>query len=252
MKRLRGFRCVGITLSMWALLSGCESAPKSLPALATGEKISIVDTDDDVLIRIYHAQKGAPAMSKNTVLATLAVNPHSKFHTEAKGALGAAELADREKQSNTVFQHFAEDVSKTPVGTILAIPVAFSVSSFDQSASAFKVCIEGICANPYVIKHGVGAYKLDITVTPEKFLRLSTSPQEAKVLDASFDSMDRQGHAVLYATVDRIGNEARYAPTVYASVFRVALKELPAYGNPTAFGIYRFPNLAHIQIGKNP
>ena len=242
----------GIAVSVLTLLSGCESTPKSLPATAAGKRISVVDTDDDALVRVYHAQIGAAPMTKSTVVSTLAVNPNSRFNADAKSALGAVDASERERLSNAVFKDFSGYAVKAPIGTVLAIPVNFSVTPLDVRSAAFKVCIEGICANPFAIKLGLGAYKLDVTVTPEKFLLLTTSAPEAKGLDSRFDSMGRQGHAILYATVDRVSNEARYAPTVYASVYRVALKEFPTYGNPNAQGIYRFPDLANIQVKPNP
>lgn len=242
----------GVAVSVLTLLSGCESTPNSLPATAAGKRISVVDTEDDVLVRIYHAQMGAAPMNKSTVVSTLAVNPNSRFSVDAKSALSAMDASERERLSNAVFKDFSGYAAKAAIGTVLAIPVNFFVSPLGLGSTAFKVCIEGICAIPYAVKLGLGAYKLDVTVTPEKFLLLSATSAEAKVLDARFDSMGRQGHAILYATVDRVNNDARYAPTVYASVFRVALKELPTYGNPNAQGIYRFPDLANIQVKPNP
>lgn len=243
---------VGIAVLLLALLPGCESAPKSLPATAAGKRISVIDTDDDALVRVYHAQTGAAPMNKMTVVSTLAVNPNSRFNVDAKSALSAVGPSERERLSTAAFKEFSGYAAKTAVGTVLAIPVNFSISPLDLRSGAFKVCIEGICANPYAIKLGVGAYKLNVAVTPEKFLLLSASDPEGKVLDSRFDSMGRQGHAVLYATVDRVSNEARYTPTIYASVFRVALKELPAYGNPNAQGVYHFPDIANIQVKPNP
>lgn len=249
---VQGFRFFAITWAVLALLSGCEATPKSVPATASGKKIDIVNVDDDALIRIYHAQLGAPPMNRDTVLTTLAQTRSSAFSQAASMALGESDASWREQSKNLVFRDFSESVSKTRVNSVLAIPVVFSVMPYDPSGSDFQICIEGICAKPYVIKLGQGAYKLHLTVTSDKFLTLSTSYRKARDLESRFDLMGRQGHAVVYATVDRVGLDARYAPTIFASVYRVSLKERPHYSEPSVMGIYRYPELADIPLGPSP
>lgn len=252
MKTLNPFQFPAVALTLLTLLSGCEAPPKVLPATSTGQKISILDIDDDTLIRIYHAQERSAPMNRETVLSTLASNRSSRFSDDAINAQKASDSTARERLKNAVFKEFSDSVSKTQVGSVIAIPVSFSVSPYDPQAKGFNVCIDGICANPFQLKQGTGAYKLNLTVTAEKFLRLPSSKEEAKILESHFDSMGRSGHAILYAKVDGASLEARYAPTLYASVFRVSLKETPTYSNPTAQGIYRFPELAEIQVGPSP
>lgn len=139
------------------------------------------------------------------------------------------------------------------VGSVLAIPVAFSVMPINSGGNTFQICIEGICAKPYVVKLGQGAYKLHLTVTAEKFLTLTaTNKDDATDLESEFDSMGRQGNAVVYAKVDRISLEARYAPTVHASVYRVSLKKRPQYSETTVMAIYRYPELADIKVANSP
>lgn len=234
------------------LFSGCETPPKSLPATASGKKISIIDTSDDTLIRLYHAQLGATPMNRDTVLAALAATPASPFNEQAKHALQASDATTRERLRSSVFKAFSEDVAKTDLGTVLAIPVAFTVMPLEPNANEFRICIEQICANPFVLKKGIGPYKLELTVTTDKFLRLSAPNGAAKKLESQFDLMGRQGYAVLYAQIDRISNDARYTPTVYASVYRVTLKNTPAYSNPTMEGIFRFTDLADIDVADHP
>jgi hypothetical protein len=234
------------------VLAGCEAPPKSLPATAAGKKISIIDTSNDILIRLYHAQFGAAPMNRDTVLAALAVNANSPFNEQAKRALQATDSTTRERLRASVFKAFSEDVSTSELGTVLAIPVGFTVTPLEPNGSDFKVCIEEICANPYLLKKGVGPYKLELTVTTDKFLLLSAPGGAAKKLESQFDLMGRHGYAVLYADIDRLSNDARYAPTVYASVYRVTLKNTPAYSNPTMDGIYRFTDLADIDITPTP
>lgn len=252
MKTLHSFQVPAVALTLLTLLSGCEVPPKVLPATSTGQKISIVDIDDDTLIRIYHAQEGAAPMNRETVLSTLVSNRSSRFSDDAINAQKASDATARERLKNAVFKEFSDSVSKTPVGTVIAIPVSFSVSPYDPQAKRFNVCVDGICASPFLLKQGEGAYKLNLTVTSEKFLHLSSPQAEAKILESHFDAMGRNGHAILYAKVDRLSHDARYAPTLYASVFRVSLKATPTYSNPTAQGIYRFPELAEIQVGPSP
>lgn len=241
-----------LATALVTVLAGCQAPPKSLPATASGKKISIIDTSDDILIRLYHAQFGAAPMNRDTVLAALAVNPVSLFSDQAKRAMQATDATTREQLRSSAFRDFSEDASRAELGTVLAIPVAFTVMPLEPNGSAFKVCIEEICANPYVLKKGVGPYKLELTVTTDKFLLLSAPDGAAKKLESQFDLMGRQGHAVLYAHIDRLSNDARYAPTIYASVYRVTLKNTPAYSNPTTEGIYRFTDLADIDITDQP
>lgn len=234
------------------LVAGCQAPPKRLPATASGKKISIIDTSNDTLIRLYHAQLGAASMNRDTVLTALAVNPASAFSEQAKRALQATDATTRERMRNIAFKAFSDDVVKTELGSVLAIPVAFSVMPLDPSGSEFKICIEDICATPYVLKKGIGSYKLELTVTKDKFLLLSAPDGAAKNLESKFDLMGRNGYAVLYAQIDRLSNEARYSPTIYASVFRVTLKNTPTYSNPTVDGIYRFTDLADIDVTVDP
>lgn len=233
-------------------MAGCETPPKSLPATAEGKKISIIDTSDDTLIRLYHAQFGAAPMNRDTVLAALAVNANSPFNEQAKHALQATDATTRERRRASVFKEFSEDVSKSELGSVLAIPVEFTVMPLEPNSSDFRVCLDEICANPYVLKKGVGPYKLEVKVTADKFLLLSAPNGAAKKLESQFDLMGRHGYAVLYAQIDRLSNDARYAPTVYASVYRVTLKNTPTYSNPTMEGIYRFTDLADIDVSEHP
>lgn len=245
-------KCCAVAAVLVTMLGGCVAPPKSLPATASGQKISIIDPSDDILIRLYHAQFGAAPMNPDTVLAALAVNPSSPFNEQAKRALQATDTTTRERLRASVFKAFSEDVSKSELGKVLAIPVGFTVMPMQANGGDFKVCIDDICANPYVLKKGVGPYKLELTVTTDKFLLLSAPNGAAKDLESQFDLMGRHGHAVLYAQIDRLSNDARYAPTVYASVYRVTLKNTPAYSNPTMEGIYRFTDLADIDITPQP
>lgn len=249
---MRSIQLFGLVSVSLALLSGCEATPKSVPATASGKKINIINIDDDVLIRVYHAQLGAPPMNRDTVLTTLAQTRTSAFSQPAGMALGETDASWREQSKNLVFRDFSEAVSKTSVGSVLAIPVNFSVMSRTQGSSNFQICIEGICAKPYSITLGQGAYKLHLTITSEKFLTLSTSFREAKELESGFEMMGRNGKAVVYATVDRVSLEARYTPTIYATAYRVSLKERPQYSEPSVMGIYRYPEIANIQTGNNP
>lgn len=246
------FRICAIAAVVVSVLGGCVAPPKQLPATASGSKISIIDTTDDTLIRLYHAQLGAPAMNRDTVLAALAVNPNSPFNEQAQKAQKATDSRTRERLRTSVFNEFTEDVSQSELGTVLAIPVGFTVLPLEPNSSAFKVCIDAICAKPYVLKKGVGPYKLELKVTSDKFLWLSAPDGAAKKLESEFDLMGHQGYAVLYAKIDRISNDARYEPTIYASVYRVTLKKTPAYSNPTMEGIYRFTDLADIDIADKP
>lgn len=241
-----------LAAALVTVLAGCEAPPKILPTTASGKKISIIDTSDDILIRLYHAQFGAAPMNQDTVLAALAVNSISPFNEQSKRAMQATDATSRERLRRSVFKAFSEDVSTAELGTVLAIPVAFTVMPLEPNDSEFKVCIEEVCAKPYVLKKGVGPYKLELTVTTEKFLRLPALDGTAKKLESQFDLMGRQGYAVLYAHIDRLSNDARYAPTVYASVYRVTLKNTPTYSNPTMEGIYRFTDLADIDITEHP
>lgn len=252
MRIVQGAKFFGVMSVCLALLSGCEATPKSVPATASGKKIDIVNVDDDVLIRVYHAQLGAPPMNRDTVLTTLAETRSSAFSQPASVALKESDAEWREQSKNSVFRDFSEFVSKTPAGSILAVPVSFSVMPYDPNISDFQICIEGICAKPYVIKLGQGTYKLHLTVTSDKFLTLTTSFRKARDLESRFDLMGRQGNAVLYAKVDRVSLEARYAPTIYASVYRVSLKERPQYSESSVLGIYRYPELADIPLGPSP
>ena len=249
MRSLQLFGLVSVSL---ALLSGCEATPKSVPATASGKKIDIINIDDDVLIRVYHAQLGAPPMNRDTVLTTLAQTRSSAFSQPASMALGESDASWREQSKNLVFRDFSGSVSKTAIGAVLAIPVNFSVMPRAHKGADFQICIEGICAKPFTITLGQGAYKIHLTVTTEKFLTLSAPFKQAKELEASFDHMGRNGKAVVYATVDRVSLEARYTPTIYASVYRVSLKERPQYSEPSVMGIYRYPEIADIQTGNNP
>ena len=243
--------CVGV-VAVLAVLSGCEATPQSVPATASGKKITIVNTDDDVLIRVYHAQLGAPAMNRDTVLTTLAATRSSEFSQPARIALQESDASWREQSKGLVFRDFTESVQKTSLGPVLAIPVTFTVQPYNPKGNDFQICLEGICAKPYVVKLGQGAYKLHLTVTSDKFLTLSTSSEKAKDLESHFDFIGRQGQAVVYATVDRVSLEARYAPTIYASVYRVSLKERPQHSDPSIMGVYRYPELADIQITSSP
>lgn len=249
---VRGLNIFTVSVTVLTLLAGCEATPKSVPATATGKPITIINTDDDVLIRLYHAQLGAPSMNRDTVLTTLAETRASAFSQPASTALKESDASWREQSKNTVFRDFSESASKTRTGPVLAIPVNFSVMRYNPSGGDFQICIEGICAKPYVIKQGLGAYKLHLTVTSDKFLTLSTTLPKARDLESSFDMMGRQGHAVVYATIDRVSLEARYAPTIYATVYRVSLKETPRYSDPSVMGIYRYPELADIELAKSP
>ncbi len=241
-----------IAVFLVTALAGCEAPPKTLPATASGKKISIIDTSDDILVRLYHAQFGAAPMNRDTVLAALAVNSSSAFNEQAKRALQATDATTREGRRASVFKAFSEDASKSELGAVLAIPVGFTVMPQEPNGSDFKVCIDEICANPYVLKKGIGPYKLELKVTTEKFLLLSATEGTAKKLESQFDLMGRHGYGVLYAQVDRISNDARYTPTIYASVYRVTLKNTPAYANPTMDGIYRFTDLVDIDITDHP
>lgn len=246
------FRFCVITTAVVCLLGGCVAPPKRLPATASGSKISIIDTSNDTLIRLYHAQLGAAPMNRDTVLAALAATPNSPFNEDAQKAQRATDSKTRERLRDSVFREFTEDVSQTELGTVLAIPVGFTVMPQEPNSSAFKVCIDEICAKPFLLKKGVGPYKLELKVTPENFLLLSAPDGAAKKLESQFDLMGRHGYAVLYAKIDRISNDARYAPTIYTSVYRVTLKNTPAYSNPTMEGIYRFTDLADIDITDKP
>lgn len=252
MKTVQGAKFFVLVSACLAMLSGCEATPKSVPATASGKKIDIVNIDDDVLIRLYHAQLGSPHMHRDTVLSTLAATRASAFSEPASVALKESDASWREQSKNLVFRDFSDFVSKTPTGSVLAIPVVFSVQPYDARGSGFQICIEGICAKPFVVKLGQGAYKLHLTVTQDKFLTLSTANSNPKELESRFDMMGRQGNAVLYAKVDRVSLEARYAPTIYATAYRVSLKERPQYSEPSVMGIYRYPELADIPIGPSP
>ncbi|MBK7004596.1 MAG: hypothetical protein IPH37_05145 [Burkholderiales bacterium] len=235
------------------MVCGCEATPKTVPSTASGKKIDVIDLDNDSLIRIYHAQLGAPAMYRDTVLTTLAATRSSEFSQPANAALKESDTTFREQSKDLVFRDFSRSASKMSVGSVLAIPVAFSVMPINSGGNTFQICIEGICAKPYVVKLGQGAYKLHLTVTAEKFLTLTaTNKDDATDLESEFDSMGRQGNAVVYAKVDRISLEARYAPTVHASVYRVSLKKRPQYSETTVMAIYRYPELADIKVANSP
>ncbi len=252
MKTVRRLKFFSIFSACLALLAGCEATPKLVPATASGKKIGVLHIDDDTLIRVYHAQLGAPAMNRDTVLTTLAATSGSAFSQAARMALGESDAEWREQSKNLVMRDFTESVSKTAVTPVLAIPVVFSVKPYVTSGSEFQICLEGVCARPYILKLGQGAYKIHLTVTQEKFLTLSTTFRKARDLESQFDFIGRQGDAVVYATVDRVGLDARYAPTIYASVYRVSLKERPQYSEPGVMGIYRNPVLADIETGISP
>lgn len=249
---VQGFYVFAGVLSVVALLSGCEATPKSVPSTASGQPITIINLDDDVLIRVYHAQLGAPAMHRDTVLTTLAATRSSEFSQPASMALKESDAEWREQSKGLVFRDFSKSLEKTKIGSVLAVPVAFSVQPHNPRGNDFQVCIEGICSKPYVVKLGHGAYKLHLTVTSDKFLTLSVPAEQTKDLESRFDMMGRQGHAVVYATVDRVSLEARYAPTIHASVYRVSMKERPQYSDPSIMGIYRYPVLADIKLADGP
>jgi hypothetical protein len=130
-----------VAAALLLTLAGCVAPPKILPATASGKKISIIDTSDDTLIRLYHAQFGAAPMNRETVLAALGMNPNSPFNEQAKHAMQATDATTRERLRSTTFKDFSDDVSRVELGTVLAIPVAFTVMPLEPSGGEFKVCI---------------------------------------------------------------------------------------------------------------